>query len=194
MAKVAKGKLCKRVGVNIFGSPKYDKILARAAANKTQRRKKETQYGKQLREKQLARYMFGVSEKQFRMYYKKAARQDGITGNNLVRLLERRLDNVIYRAGFAATRPAARQAATHGHFILNGRRVDVPSIMVRPGDEIVIREKLQKTPIYEELSAVQGNWLEVDAKKKSIKVLNIPEDDQLEKAVNSQIIVEYYSR
>ncbi|MEA3304951.1 MAG: 30S ribosomal protein S4, partial [Patescibacteria group bacterium] len=158
------------------------------------RRKKETQYGKQLREKQLARYMFGVSEKQFRMYYKKAARQDGITGNNLVRLLERRLDNVIYRAGFAATRPAARQAATHGHFILNGRRVDVPSIMVRPGDEIVIREKLQKTPIYEELSAVQGNWLEVDAKKKSIKVLNIPEDDQLEKAVNSQIIVEYYSR
>lgn len=157
-----------------------------------------SEYAKQLMEKQKARFMFGVSEKQFSKYYKKADRVEGITGNELLRFLERRLDNVIYRAGFAETRRQARQIVTHGHVVLNGKRVDIPSIEINAGDEFEIREKSKNSPLFEEVKKSKkgsnAKWLEVDFGKLKGTVANLPEDDDLERIINSQLIVEYYSK
>lgn len=157
-----------------------------------------SEFGKQLNEKQKARFMFGISEKQFRKYYKKATKVEGITGNELLRLLERRLDNVIYRSGFAESRRQARQIVTHGHIMLNGRRVDVPSIEVKIGDEFEIRSKSQSSPLFADVKAnkkaVHPKWLEVDYGKLKGKVIALPEDDDLEQIIDSQLIVEFYSK
>ena len=195
-----KAKLCRRLGVNLFGTEKYTKILRNRQSKPGvhgAKFTKKSEFGKQLDEKQKARYIFGVSEKQTSNYMKKAARQDGDTGENFLRLFERRLDNIIYVAQFAVTRPQARQMVSHGHFKLNGRRVDIPSIQVRPGDKIELIQKFASSPLYADLDKLKDyapKWLKVDLKKLSLEVLALPEKDDLEKSIDSQLIVEFYSR
>ena len=158
---------------------------------------KKSEYGRQLEEKQKARYLFGVSERQTAGYMKKAVSQSGDTGQNFLRLFERRLDNVIYVSQLAVTRPQARQMVAHGHFKLNGQRVDIPSILIKLGDKIEIVEKFKKSPLYADLDKLKDyspKWLKVDLKKLSLEVLALPEQDDLEKSIDSQLIVEFYSR
>ena len=158
---------------------------------------KLSEYGMQLNEKQKARMLFGISEKQFRNYFRKASKMAGETGENLLRLLELRLDNVIYVSQFAVTRMQARQMVTHGHFRLNGRRVDIPSILVRPGDKIELIEKMKDSPLYSGLDKLKDyspKWLNVNLKNVAVDVFSFPERDDLEKSIDSQLIVEFYSR
>jgi len=156
-----------------------------------------SEYGKQLQEKQKARFMFGVTEKQFRKYYDKATKKDGITGIELLKGLERRLDNVIFRAGFAQTRRQARQLVTHGHFELNGRRVDIPSIEIKVGDKLVVRTKSQKSPLFEEVKKAKdasAKWINADNGKLTIEIIALPGEDDVESIINAQMIVEFYSK
>lgn len=195
-----KAKLCRRLGVNLYGTEKYTKILRNRQSKPGvhgAKFTKKSEYGRQLDEKQKARYLFGVSEKQLSSYMKKAVSQVGDTGQNFLRLLECRLDNVIYVSQLAVTRPQARQMVTHGHFKLNGRRVDIPSIQVRPGDKIELLARFAKSPLYADLANLKDfspKWLKVDLKKLSLEVLALPEQDDLEKSIDSQLIVEFYSR
>ena len=195
-----KAKLCRRLGVNLFGTEKYTKILRNRQSKPGMhgaKFAKKSEYGRQLEEKQKARYLFGVSEKQTAAYMHKAVSQPGDTGQNFLRLFERRLDNVIYVSQLAVTRPQARQMVTHGHFKLNGRRVDIPSILVRPGDKIEVLAKFKTSPLYADLEKLKDyspKWLQVDLKNLSLEVLALPEQDDLEKSIDSQLIVEYYSR
>ncbi len=160
---------------------------------------KETQYMVQLREKQKARRIYGVLERQFRNYYKQAARSKGITGEKLLQMLETRLDNVVYRAGFAASRRQARQLVSHGHFRVNGRRVDVPSYRVRPGDEVELRER-SKDLFAVQLALDTGSnrsipeWLDVDAGDRKVTVRDIPSRAQIDTQIQEQLIVELYSK
>ncbi len=195
-----KAKLCRRLGVNLFGTEKYTKILRNRQSKPGvhgAKFSKKSEYGRQLEEKQKARYIFGTSEKQTQRYMKRAIAQAGDTGQNFLCLFERRLDNVVYVSQFAVTRPQARQMVSHGHFKLNGRRVDIPSILVRPGDKIELIPKFAKSPLYGDLAKLKDyspKWLNVDLKKLSIEVLALPEKDDLEKSIDSQLIVEFYSR
>jgi small subunit ribosomal protein S4 len=160
-------------------------------------RMKQSEYRLQLREKQKARRFYGVLEKQFRNYYDKASRQPGVTGENLLRLLETRLDNVLVRLGFAASRRQARQLVRHGHWSVNGRRVDIPSYQVRPGEvlsfksgsgaETVIRDSTEL------ISSVPA-WLEADHDSLTAKVLRLPDRDEIVTPVQEQLIVELYSK
>jgi len=195
-----KARLCRRLGVNLFGSEKYTKILRRRQAKPGMhgaRFKKKSEYGKQLDEKQKARFVFGISEKQFVNYYKKAKAQQSDTGENLLRLLERRLDNVIYVSGLANSRMQARQMVSHGHLKLNGRRVNVPSILIKPNDVVELVPKLLSSPLYQGFDKIKDyspKWMNVDLKKIKIDILALPEKDDLEKSIESQLIVEFYSR
>ncbi len=198
-----KARQCRREGVNLFGSAKYQKILGRApnipGMHGAKRMPKQTEFGKQLREKQKAKRMFALSEKQFRNYFQKADNSKAVTGDKLLELLERRLDNVIYRAGFAMTRMQARQFASHGLFMVNGRRVDVPSIEVRPGDVIEVRDRSKKSPVFpaifdENTHYEVPDWLKADPKKFTIEVVGLPEPKHFEQLINVQPIVEFYSR
>jgi small subunit ribosomal protein S4 len=156
-----------------------------------------SEFGKQLQEKQKARFMFGITEKQFRKYYDKASTMEGVKGEQLMQLLERRLDNVVFRSGLATTRRQARQLVTHGHFELNGRRVDIPSIQVAIGDKIVIRTKSQKSPLFTEVKKAKDSsvkWVNADNGKLAIEVLALPDKDDTEQLINSQMIVEFYSK
>ena len=198
-----KARLCRREGFNLFGSDKYQKIMAKRptvpGVHGGKRQGKFTEYAKQLREKQKLKRMFGLSEKQFRRTFDQAERMKGVTGGNLLQLLEQRLDNVVYRAGFAMTRMQARQFVSHGLFMLNGRRVDVPSIFVKEGDVIEIRLKSKKSPVFVKNAEVNEkynapSWLTVDVKDISIKVDGIPSAEHCEQAVTPQMIVEFYSR
>ena len=161
--------------------------------------KKQSEYAKQLIEKQKARFMFGVNEKQFRKYYGKADRSPEVTGHQLLRLLELRIDNVLFRTGFATTRPQARQMLSHGLFTLNGKRITVPSIQVRVGDKIEIRKKSADSPLFLRVKTGKEKikppvWLSSDPKNLSIEVLSIPGEDDLEQSIESQLIVEFYSK
>lgn len=198
-----KARLCRREGVNLFGSPKYQKALDRKpgipGVHGVKRMGKLTEYAKQLREKQKAKRIFGLSEKQFRRNYDKAARSTGVTGDTLLQLLERRLDNVIFRAGFALTRSQARQIVSHGHVMANGRRVDIPSIDVRPGDVFELRDRSKKSALFAKVLEEQENyqppsWLKVDSKKMTIEILEYPDVDHFEKVIEPRMIVEFYSR
>jgi len=159
---------------------------------------RETDYQIQLREKQKLRAMYGVLERQFRRYYREAARQKGITGENLLRILESRLDNVVYRAGFAQTRPQARQLVNHGHFEVNGKKVDIPSYQVRAGDVITLRERSRNLIIVDHsLETVRHSlpeWLEIDADERTIVVQDIPNRAQIDTQIREQLVVELYSR
>lgn len=158
------------------------------------------QYGLQLREKQKVRRLYGLLEKQFSNLFKKADRMAGQTGTNALIMLESRLDNVVYRAGFATSRRGARQLVNHGNFMLNGRRVDIPSMSVKPGDEIVVRPKSQKNGYFKALDDVAPkpsatpSWLAEDRKKMSITIKSLPTREDAEEGINEQLIVEYYSR
>ena len=185
--------------------PKAAKIMARKSGIPGQhsggRQGKPSLYSVQLREKQKVRRLYGLLEKQFARLMNEASRRDGLAGENLLQLLELRLDNAVYRAGFATSRRQARQLVNHGHFMLNGRRVDIPSIRVKEGDEIIVRPKSQKTGYFTELDnvindSIQGplSWLKSDGKKMTIKIVGLPKREEAETGINEQLIVEYYSR
>ena len=163
------------------------------------RRRKESEYGMQLREKQKAKFIYGVLEKQFRGYFEKAKAMPGVTGENLMRILESRLDNVIFRLGFARTRKEARQIVTHGHINVNGKRVDIPSYRVRPGDLVSVSKKAQdllviKSALVSNESIAVPAWLEVDIEKLQGSVLALPTRDQIDLDIREQLIVELYSK
>ncbi len=164
-----------------------------------QARKKISEYGIQLREKQKARRIYGLLERQFRNYFEKAERQKGITGENLLVLLERRLDNVVYRLGFASSRTQARQLVRHGHFAVNGRRVDIPSFLVKAGDVVTVAEASKETPIIKEMAEGLATktvpaWLELNAAGMSGKVQRYPTREEIDVPVQEHFIVELYSR
>lgn len=184
--------------------PKAHKVLARktgAPGAHPQTRSKGSLYLSQLREKQKVRRIYGLLEKQFANLMTKATKMNGQAGENLLRLLEQRLDNTIYRAGFATSRRAARQLVSHGHFMLNGKRVNIPSMVVKPGDEVAVSARSKKTTYFAHLddvvnSSVQKplSWLQSDPKKMIIKIASLPKREEAEDDINEQAIVEYYSR
>ena len=163
------------------------------------RRGKASEYGLQLREKQKARRIYGVLEKQFRKYFKEADRRKGITGENLLQILESRLDNIVYRMGFALSRSEARQLVRHGHFTVNGKKVTIPSYQVRPGDEVAVRESSRGKGRFKELAELTHNqgtmeWLEVDRENMTGKVIRLPNRDEIDIPIAEHLIVELYSR
>lgn len=164
-----------------------------------QGRTKYSSYGEQLREKQKVKRLYGVLERQFRNYFHKAARQRGVTGENLIVLLESRLDNMVYRMGFAESRSEARQLVRHGHFLVNGKKADIPSALVRPGDVISLREKsrsIAKIKASLETAQQRGipRWLELDAAHFEGKVVALPRRDEITMPMREQLIVELYSK
>lgn len=183
---------------------KAHKVLARktgAPGAHPQVRSKGSLYLTQLREKQKVRRIYGLLEKQFANLMAKATKMEGLAGENLLVLLERRLDNTVYRAGFSTSRRGARQLVSHGHFVLNGKRVDIPSIVVKPGDLIEVRARSQKSGYFSTLNDIIGNstqkplsWIKADPKKMKIEVTGIPKREEAEDDINEQLIVEFYSR
>lgn len=164
-----------------------------------QRRTKISDYGLQLREKQKAKFMYGVSEKQFRRLFKDAARQDGNTGENLIQMIEQRLDNVVYRMGFASTRRFARQLVTHGHLLVDGKKVNIPSYKVLPGQKIEVREKSKQNPQITraiELTAQTGivPWVDVEKEKCFGIFTRLPEREEVVIPIEERLIVELYSK
>jgi len=199
-------RLCRRSGEKLFlkGSrcltPKCsaDKRM-KPPGQHFSRRQRFSDRGLQLREKQKARYTYEILEKQFRKFFTQAAKQAGITGENLIVLLERRLDNVVYRLGFADSRSQARQLVRHGHILLNGHKTDIPSCLVKEGDAISWREGSTKTEYYKQLvttieAKVIPGWLSLDKQTLNGQVLALPTPDDIEAPFNGKAIVEYYSR
>ena len=198
-----RGKLVRRFGENIYGNPKYDKLLNRKPYGPGQhaqsRRGKISNYGTQLQEKQKIKFMYGLLEKQFRITFKKAEKLKGETGTNMLQLLESRLDNVVFRLGFAPTRPSARQLVSHKHFLVNGIIVNIPSYVLKSGDKITVRDKSKKLDIIlDSVSIIKGDidlpWLDLDKAKMTGTFLNVPERDQMNLTVNEQLVVELYSK
>jgi small subunit ribosomal protein S4 len=196
-------KQSRREGVALH--PKAFKIMARKSGIPGQhsggRQGKQSQYAIQLREKQKVRRMYGLLEKQFAKLMNEATRKPGLSGENLLQLLELRIDNAVYRAGFATSRRAARQLVSHGHFLLNDRRVDIPSIRLKPGDVIIVRPKSTKSGYFTQINDIYGNtsqvplsWIKGDVKKLKIEVTGLPKREEAEADINEQLIVEYYSR
>ena len=205
MAKIntPRGKLVRKFGENIFGNPKYDRLLNRKPYGPGQhaqtRRVKISNYGTQLQEKQKIKFMYGLLEKQFRITFKNAEKLKGETGTNMLQLLESRLDNVVYRLGFSPTRPAARQLVSHKHFLVNGIAVNIPSYTLKPGDTISVRDRSKKMDIIlNSIRTIKGDidlsWLELDKAKMTGIFLNVPERDQMNLTVNEQLVVELYSK
>ena len=196
-------KQSRREGVAL--APKAHKVMAKKSGipgeHAGMRMRGGSLYLTQLREKQKVRRMYGLLEKQFAKLMKEATKAEGLTGEKLLEFLERRADNVVYRAGFALTRRQARQLVSHGHFLLNGRRIDIPSIRLHPGDVLEVRPKSAKTEYFKNLPNVIGaanaatlSWLKVDGKKMKIEVTALPKREEAEAGINEQLIVEYYSR
>ena len=201
--KTPRGKLVRKFGENIFGNNKYDRLLNRKPYAPGQhgqnRRRRLSNYGSQLHEKQKIKIMYGLLEKQFRSYFAKADQMKGETGTNLMELLERRLDNVVYRLGFATSRPQARQMVNHAHFLVNDRRVNIPSYLVKPGEQIRVREKSKKLDvILDSVRLVKGDldlpWLELDKAKLTGTFIEVPQREDMGIIVNEQLIVELYSK
>ena len=197
-----KGKLVRKLGVNIFGNSKFDKLLSKKGygpGQHWQSGKRFSTYSVQLKEKQKIKFMYGMLEKQFRNYFKKAAQMKGETGLNLLVMLESRLDNVVYKLGFAPSRPSARQLVSHAHFMVNGRKVNIPSYRLKPGDIIELRDKSKKLDIIlDAIKMVKGDlnvsWLSLDKTKMAGTFVNYPERQEIDLTVNEQLVVEYYSR
>ena len=199
-------KLCRREGTKLFlkgdrctsGKCALDRRSTapgqHGAANKKQR-----EYGMQLREKQKTRRYYGILEKQFKNYFVEADRQEGMTGENLLKLIERRLDNVVYRMGMAESRKEARQLVLHAHFLLNGKKVNIPSLLVKVGDVISVKDTSKDSPKFKELvegqdSKISPKWLEINKEKLSAKVIALPEREDIDFPFNEQLIVELYSK
>ncbi len=164
-----------------------------------QGRQKYTEYGQQLREKQKARRIYGVLERQVRRYFKEADRRKGVTGEILLQLLESRLDNIVYRLGLARSRSEARQLVRHGHIRVNNRKVDIPSYLTRPGDLISVRESSRSLPVFKEILAsrgetVSGEWLEGDLENYSGRIIRLPQREEIDVPIEEHLIVELYSR
>ncbi len=205
MAKTqtTKGKIVRKFGENIFGNPKYDRLLNRKPYAPGQhgqgRRSKLSNYGTQLREKQKIKFMYGLLEKQFKLNFVKADKMKGETGTNMLQLLESRLDNVAYRLGFAPSRPAARQLVSHKHFLVNNKVVNIPSYIVKQGDVIEVRDKSKKMDIIlESMRRIKGDmdlsWLELDKAKLRGTFVAVPDRDDMQLTVNEQLVVELYSK
>lgn len=197
-------KLCRREGVKLYlkGERCYtDKCAiarrAYAPGQHGQSRKKLTNYGVQLREKQKAKRIYGILETQFRRYYEEADRQKGITGENLLRSLELRLDNIVFRMGFAGSRQEARQLVRHGHFTVNGQKVDIPSYGVKLNDVIALKEKSKASEKFKalgEVATTSPKWLTVDKDKMEGQVIALPQREDIDIPVNETLIVELYSK
>ena len=188
-------KRCKTLGLSpaVLG---YSKETNR---NQKQFRRKQSEYALQLNEKQKVKFIYGVLEKQFRAYYEKAARKQGVTGELLLQELERRLDNVAFRMGFANTRREARQLVSHGHFMVNGQRVDIPSYQVKPGDVVSVREKSRSTTKFKTLVEELGKnpvpkWMEKTSGAFEAKIVAMPARDDIDYEVAEHLIVELYSK
>lgn len=186
-------------------APKAHKVMAKKSGipgeHGDMRVRGGSLYLTQLREKQKVRRLYGLLEKQFAKLMKEAQKSDGLTGEKLLELLERRADNAVYRAGFATTRRQARQLVSHGHMLLNGRRIDIPSIRLNPGDVLEVRPRSQKTEYFKNLDNIIGaagqaplSWLKADGKKMKIEITGLPKREEAEAGINEQLIVEYYSR
>lgn len=190
--------------MNLYGADKYDKVLARkpygpGKGPKSGKMGKLSEYGQQLKEKQKARDMYVLSERQFSMLYREAAKIPGQTGDVLKQLLERRLDNVVYRAGLAMTRLQSRQFVGHGLFYVNGVRVTTPSFRVRPGMVVTVRPQAKQSPVFPPIVEAHDkytapSWLKVDAKQLTIEVAALPPAEAAEQAIDMRKIVEFYSR
>ena len=199
--KGPRARVCRRLEFPAFESPKFSNLRKSYAPGQhgQSRRSKLSNYGIQLREKQRIKYLYGVLEKQFRNYFKKAQSKNGPTGHSLLQMLESRLDNVIYRSGFASSRPQARQLVSHRHFKVNGKLVDIPSIQVKQGDKIEIKEKSQDLILIQHSidtgqDREEASWLNVDKNKKNIEVLSIPSRNDASQQIEEQLIVELYSK
>ena len=198
-----KGKLVRKFGENIFGNPKYDRLLNRKPYSPGQhgqsRRSKLSNYGIQLQEKQKIKFMYGLLEKQFRLTFVRAEKMKGETGTNMLQILESRLDNVVYRLGFAPSRPAARQLVSHKHFLVNNKIVNISSFIVKPGDVIEVREKSRKMDIIlESMRRIKGDmdlsWLSLDKAKMKGTCNAVPDRDEMQLTINEQLVVELYSK
>ena len=188
-------KRCKTLGIepSVMG---YDKSTRR---NPKQSRRKQSEYGIQLNEKQKVKFIYGVLEKQFRKYYVMATKQAGITGQNLLQILESRLDNVVFRLGLANTRKEARQIVNHGHILVNGKKVDIPSYLVKPGDVVAVREKSKsngrmKEIVEDNAKRVIPKWLSMDKEKLEGRVLQLSDREDIDYDVEEHLIVELYSK
>ena len=200
-------RLCRREDMKLFLKGErcytdkcgYERRSSPPGQHGQNRRKKRSDYGEQLREKQKVKRIYGIAERQFRGYYHKATRMQGVAGHNLIQLLERRLDNVVYRMGFASDHAEARQLVRHGHFLINGKKVNIPSFQVTAHDVIDVREKsLEMTPFIVAREThgerIVPGWLEVLAGRMRILVHQLPVREQIELPVQEQLIVEYYSK
>ncbi len=199
----AKGKIVRRLGVNIYGNSKYDKLLKKKPQGPgkergVRSRNKISDFGKQQNEKQKIRFAYGMSEKQFYNSFLKAKRMPGLTGDNMMILLERRLDNVIYRLGMATTRSQARQLVNHGHVVLNGKKLNIPSAIVRAGDIISIKENDNSDKMVRENISKAGRpvsaWLSLEADSLKGKIERVPFRTDIDTIANEQVVVEFYSK
>lgn len=202
-----KVKLCRREGINLFGSEKYDlsknhrKLLGGKFG-------KTSEYGTQLRKKQAAKRMYGLTEKQFSLYYAKALKMKGVTGESMLQLLEIRLDNVVFKSNFARTIMQARQFVGHAHFHVNDKKVNIPSYSLKVGDVISLREKMKESPLYKTLveefkefakknttgTITAAKWLEVNPTKLSITIKALPGKEDFDQVIDIQKIIEFYSK
>jgi len=200
----AKCRLCRREGGKLFlkgekcynGKCPFEK-RPMAPGQHGLGRKKVSEYGQQLREKQKVKRIYGVQEGQFRSYYEKADRMKGITGENMLSLLERRLDNVIFRMGIGVSRAQSRQLVSHGHFLVNGKKVNVPSYIVKAGDVVTVRESKTSNKFFEAVKTSKVNtpkWLEFDPEKLQGKILSLPVREDIDSQISEHMIVELYSK
>ncbi|MBR4788529.1 MAG: 30S ribosomal protein S4 [Bacteroidales bacterium] len=191
-------KIARKFGEPIFGADKYfeKRNFPPGQHGLASKRKKQKEYGTQLKEKQKVKYMYGVLERQFRNTYEKATRMAGQKGENLILLLESRLDNVVYRLGIAPSRAAARQLVSHHHITLNGDVCSIPSAQVKPGDVVAVRERSKSLEVIQSsvASVTKYSWLEFDQKNLSGKFLNLPARAEVPENINEQLIVDLYSK
>ena len=198
----ARGKIVRRFGLNIYGNQKYDRLLKRkpnGPGNPKRGRIRQTEYGRQLGEKQKLRWAYGLSEKQFSNLFYKAKAMKGVTGDNMLALLERRLDNVVYRLGMATSRAQARQLVSHGHIMLNGRKLTIPSAVVRPADTVSVRDRKPTKDLVRRLMADNSSrpippWLSVSRDDLQGRVEVNPTRDVIPTIAEEQLIVEFYSK
>lgn len=199
-------RLCRREGEKLFlkGERCYTNKCsvskrAYAPGQHGQQKKKISEYGLQLREKQKARRFYGILENQFRGYFGKAVNRKGITGENLLQILESRLDNVVYRLGLGTSRPEARQLVRHGHFTVNGQKANIPSILLKPGDIVAVKDKFKSSEKLKSVIDIAGSkvvpkWLEFDAENLTGKVLSLPAREEIDLPIKEHLIVELYSK
>lgn len=197
-----KGKIVRRLGINIFGNPKFDRLLERRPnppGETKRRRPRLSEYGKQLVEKQKIRFSYGLTEKQFRIVFRSAKKMKGVTGDNMLILLERRLDNIIYRLGMAATRSQARQIVNHGHIHVNDHKVNIASYVVRANDAITVKGKDSSRKLLQDLIASNidreiPEWMSLSKVDMTGKINRLPEKTDIPIVGDEQLVVEFYSK